>query len=104
VRFTRRCNDQLVLRIVTGGYTSRSYVDTVHAAVSLFIIVVPNFLYSTSREFLTLRKYSRRVSRHGGTRPLSLPPSTSQASSFEEHTTEGHEEKKGGRREKNLLR
>ncbi len=35
---------QLVLRIVTGGYSIRSFVDADHVVVSLFIDRIPNLL------------------------------------------------------------
>ncbi len=45
------------------------------------------------KSYLSFRTYSRRVSHQGGHRPLSLPPSTSQAPSLEEHIAKGQEEK-----------
>jgi hypothetical protein len=45
------------------------------------------------KSYLSIRNYSRCVSRQGGHRPLSLPPSTSQAPSLEEHIAKGQEEK-----------
>ena len=56
------------------GYSSSAYVDTAPCSVSLFIIVSQLAPQAFLRFLLilTLRKYSRRVSRHRSPRPLSV--------------------------------
>ncbi len=49
-----QCKNQLALRIVTGGYTSRAYVDAVQVAVSLFHWSYSKLARSIPRDFLRI--------------------------------------------------
>jgi hypothetical protein len=49
-----QCKNQLALRIVTGGYTSRAYVDAVQVAVSLFYWSYSKLARSIPRDFLRI--------------------------------------------------
>jgi hypothetical protein len=95
--FATNCNDHLVLRIITGGCNNIAYVDAAHRLCFSLYYRHSNLLSSIFPRIpapISRNLYSKRcLPVMGGSSPLSLPPSTSQAPSLEEHIAKGQEEK-----------
>ena len=85
-------------RIVTSKQHSKAYVDAAYCTVNTFIRNIPNTLLSPHSIVRILHLFLgisilSAIPCLGGSSPLSLPPSTSQAPSLEEHIAKGQEEK-----------